>query len=358
MVVLLLAACGRIGFEPRDDARTDGAVAGPATVQTGRAQLVPGTSQIAVTISPVDLEHSLLTFSLSVTDVKPDDVKVTGRFLDESQVQFVRAGSEQTIEIRWTAVSWSGMTVRRGVGGLDNSSTTFTAAIDPPVDVARSFVIATHRDQGNAFGDDEYIDFELTAPDTLVGRNRAQNSVTTTVAWQVVELDAGVVHHGRSTIAPVTTLELATTPSFDPTRAWLVYTSSATGGAPTEAQHYAISGRIVDSTQLAFERAGGDGTALISWSLIELAAGHVEHGSTTFADGELVQTAMPEPVDLARSFVFGGSFGGMGGRTTSIDQGPGPAWVMAELQDSTGLELIRGVSTGTTVAPWSVITLE
>lgn len=356
IVLLLVAACGRVAFDPLVDV-TDGGPPQSATVQTGSAMFVTGTSFIEVPITQVDLEHSLLVFSLAVVDPKPDDIKMTGRFLDTGQLRFERAGSEQGVSVRWTVVTWTGMTVRRGTGGIPNSTTMFTGVVDPPVDVARSFVIGTHRDQGNAFGDDEYVDFELTAPNEIVARNRIQNSVTTSIVWQVVELTAGVVHHGRTMIAPVTTLQLATTPSFDPTRAWLVYTHSASGGAPTEARHHAIGGRIVDGTQLVFERGGGSGTAHISWSLIELAAGTVEHVEATIPDGVGDWSVPIAPVDPAHSFVFGGSFGGTSGRSTSIDPGPGPAWVTGALSTN-ALRLERGISTGTTVSPWSVITLE
>ena len=359
-LVLALAACGRIGFEPPADAPADIALDAlpPAAVLSGTERIPGGTSFIDVTIPAVVLERTLLTFSLSVVSFKPDDIKVTGRFLSPTQFRLERAGSEFAIDVRWSVVSWDGMSVRRGrASGLAGTGPVETIMITPPVDVTRSFVIATHRDQGSAFGDDEFVEFELSAPDKLIARNRIANSTTITLEWQIVELAQGVVRHGTATLPPVVTLAEVAVPTFDPSRAWLVYTHSASGNAPLEAQHQAISGRIVDANRLAFERGGGAGTAFVQWSLIELAGGSVQHGTATVSDGQAITSEPIAPVDPSHSFVFGGSFAGTSGRTTSIDQSPGPAWTLADLQPSS-IDFKRGTVTGTTSMPWSVITLE
>lgn len=354
LVLVVVTGCGRLGFDPTVDAAPDAALR--PTVQTGRARLPQGSRTTEVSIAAVAPERSLLTFSLAVTDEKPDDVKVTGIFLGNSRIEFERSGTEFAVEIRWSVTSWDRMTVRRGEQSFAGVRQ-LTALVEPPVDMARSFAIATHRDAGSLFQDDEYIEVQLLGGTQLFAQSRVVNSNTTRLVWQVVELDAGVVHHGTARLDPVTTLTEVITPSFDPARTWLVYTHSAEGTASLEAQHQAIGGRIVDGTRIAFERGGGSGTAHISWSLVELAAGMVEHGESTFPDAASMIAAPITPVDPTRSFVFGGSFGGTSGRTTSIDPGPGPAWVAAELT-ANDLILQRGISTGTTISPWSVITLE
>lgn len=354
LVLVVAASCGRFSFDPSVDATSDAAVL--PSVQAGRARLAQGSSTLEAVFGSVDLDHSLLTFSLAVVDGKPDDIKVTGTFIATDRIRFEREGTQFAIDIRWTVVTWNRMTVRRGEQAFANSLQ-LTALIDPPVDVARSFAIATHRDSGPVFMNDEYIEVQVVGPTQLLAQTRAANSQTARLAWQVVELDDGVVHHGTALLGPGTTVTEVVIPPVEPGRSWLVYSHSASGNAPPEAQHQAVAGRIVDGTRIAFERGGGAGTAHISWSVVELATGTVERGVASFADGATQVVEAVTLVDPTRAFVFGGSFAGTSGRTTSIDPGPGRAWATAELALTT-LDLRRGISTGTTSFPWSVITLE
>lgn len=358
-IVCTLCACGRIGFDQAGDGGFSADVPpAPNTpmVQTGTLTIQPGMFDDVVEIATVDPAHAMLTLAFASDITAPDDCMVAGQLIAPDKIRFTRDGSEGTVEVRWAVTVWAGLDVQRGTTPIDPLVERVT--LSPPVPLDRSFALATTFQSGSEFNDDDMLQVTLTdLGSTLELAMFDQNNAGLTAEWQVVTIPTARVIHGSGVLIDSVVAISSNLPSaIDPARSLLVYSIVSGTNAPLEIRHRMIAGRIVTPTVLAFERLGGMGTVEVTYSVVELAQGRVQHGQVSFADGDPSLTTPLQTVDPAVAFPYGGAYGGTGGMTA--DAGPGPGTAFAVGTVSPGSIEIRRRGTGTPATiPWSVVEL-
>jgi len=337
----------------------------------GPAAIRADERETTVAIDPVDPTSSILFFNVTHTSHEPGTGLVTGWLADDGQsVTFARNTTQlydtpaqladEEMSIRWTVLQLTGIRVLRAqmILGPDLNS---YVTLPETIDLARSFVIATHNLDGGHFASNDWIRARLEDSQTL-RLSLLQAAEFGVAAWQVVELADGTVEHGDISLsggAPSTTV--TGLPPAAPGESMLLFSQNVHGSNNADAASALVSGRISNNTELVFERFVGwtQATVDISWFRVTWPRMQVQRGMTLFDTGELGHDiTLVDPVEPTRSVsLLAGQM-----RQSMADQADdhvGAGWFTSEVKSAGKvLRLTRGVDDSTAHAYWQVIEFE
>ena len=151
------------------------------------------------------------------------------------------------------------------------------------------------------------------------------------------------IQSGTATIAGGSSSTSVTIAAVDPTKAFLTF---SVRGSNTSPENLSVSGRLSNSTTVAFDRVGTSGNVTIEWSVVEFASGvAVQRGTVTPSSANTNVTIAS--VDLTKSFPL-----------VSMRAGgviyEGEDWVRARFTSDTNLELATNATFGN-VIDWQVV---
>jgi outer membrane protein assembly factor BamB len=327
--------------------------AGIKTVQGGTATMTT-QSTLNVPISSVTLTRSILFFSVAENNVDPSNGQVRGQLTSPTNIQFNRAGTATTVTIRWYVAEFgSSVSVQRGSTAVTANPMNVTIS---PVDLSKTFVLASWLKPGAAYGDDDYLRARLTST-TNLELDPSGGSLDGWADWQVITMANATVQSGDVSFAAGDASKVVAVTAVDTTRTFL--TTTWEGFADGIGVNF-IRGRITSPTQLTFDRGVTGSPVDLTWFLVTLNDGStVQSGNASFASGATTSTVtLSSAVDLAASVAFlsgnqrGGSTPHVG---TSPNDNPGMAWFTADLSGPTSLVLDRGTSGATAQAAWFVV---
>ena len=222
----------------------------------------------------VDDNTSILFFTMQSEDGSPQDAHVIANLFNTTHIEFNRpAANANPVNITtYVAEFSSGVRVYRGRNISDNPE--FFVEIGGTVNTSSSFMVNSGINMsGGIYNTDDFIRVTLRNSTHISLFNTQGSPIALEfVEWQVVEFNGSTVQRDNNLMSSTSNDIRINISSFDLSRSFLLasYHSSAdSGGGPSEE---ATLSRIVNSTQIGFTRAVGDGSnALnISWEVIEL----------------------------------------------------------------------------------------
>ncbi|MGH7313504.1 MAG: PQQ-binding-like beta-propeller repeat protein [Candidatus Rokuibacteriota bacterium] len=328
---------------------------GIKSVQSGTATLTTQAS-LSVPISPVTLARSILFFSVREDNFEPTNGHVRGRLTSGTNIQFNREGTATTTTIEWYVAEFLG-----GVS-VQHGSTNVTAApmnvAISPVNLGKTFVLASWQKPGSTYGNDDVLRARLTSPTNLeLTHDTAGSTLDGTADWQVVSMANASVQRGDLSFLSTDASLTVPVASVDTTKSFVVASWLSYGGAIGA---NFVRGRITSPTQLTFDR-GTTGAALdLTWYLVTLTDGSsVQSGNASFGAAATQVDVSLSAVTLSRSVAFlsgnqrGGStpYAGL-----SPNDNPGVGWFTADMTGTTNLRLTRSVTgSATAEAAWFVV---
>jgi hypothetical protein len=353
------AALARAVWVRREAAATGGDVEQTAA---GAASLDTDDLFVEVPLSPAVVpERSVLFFNIAHPSYEPSDGHVTGQIVSGgSALRFERYGVNGVTapSIRWSVLQHSAFSVQRGSALCPAGLTRIT--LDPPVDLARSFPLATLRISGTNYNFNDWIRATLVDASTLeLTFGNDEENVNAVVEWQVVTLSAqsgAVVSSGTSTLPAGSQLATVALPAPPPPAQSLLFVTHESVDWNAVAAENLIAAELATDGTLVFTREGSAVNAVISWSVLTWDALEVVHQVTTFNAGETRAYAnLPCPARPAAAISLLAAGMRQGRSPFAADDTPGVAWFTTELRDAgCTLVLERGATDDGAYAPWSV----
>ena len=333
LLVLGLAACGRLGFDPTiattGDASEDvlgidapACATGPVveSVNTGILQIGnPGTDNTQPLSVPLD--RTILFVTIRQAEPSP----AYGATLCELIAAGVHCqrwtqGSPYPqsvgIIIRWTTVTFSsGVTVQRGRLTSTASTTAPLTMIDP----LSSFVLLTGAtaNVGASWGSNEFMRARIASPQAveIVPMGAAE-----VIAWQVVSMEGAKVINGTTAIPAGQLDRMATFPAVDLGSSFVLESHNLQTSA-VGANWTMTTADLTDASTVRIRRATSDNGLDAAWSVITVPF-QVVRGATSMGIGQSTQLASATLSPSAVAFGTGQSLLGPSSGSTDL---PGSA---------------------------------
>jgi len=346
-LLVLVAACGRIGFGAEDGL-------GPARVQHGTT-LVSNTESLA-SLEPIDPDAAFLVFGTLADVTEPRTGMVGGQIDSPTELRFTRALAGANVVLAWHAIEWPGIAVQRGLYvplAMESSVLVPIGAVDP----ASTFVVASAYNDSFDFSGNEMVRARLVGTDQLE-LSVVDNGLPNAIAWQVISVPGAQVTVLEGMLANgalATDLTAADTTDRFALASWTA--SDAMGGIGFGA----LSPSITGPTALAVSREAAGEAITFACQLVQLPGAYVQHGTTTIDAGTLAIDVPIDAVVVEHAFAFLG--GNVRGATTPYvgampDDDIGVTWFDAELAAPTTLRLTRAATRqATATASWFVVEL-
>ncbi|MEM3370850.1 MAG: CARDB domain-containing protein [Candidatus Woesearchaeota archaeon] len=151
----------------------------------------------------------------------------------------------------------------------------------------------------------------------------------------------------RKSVVGTTTSITDTMSEVNTSRAFLLFSANVASSTPAV---WEITGRILSSTQVVFERYSGTTSANISWQVIEGSEINVQRGTASFGATQSNTTILIDSVNLNESFII------ITGRTSSTTAGnANMGFFRAMFLNSTAIYIERATTGSTAVAEWQVV---
>ena len=329
-------------------------------VYTGSATMAASTNDTNITLSQsINTSSSFLVFGTNTSSNEPQCFLVAGQITNSTTLRFRREGGvcANAATITWQVAEFrNGVNVQRGTTamGTSTSLTQTLTAINPN----KTFPIISNRNGGTTFGNDDLLRATIQNSTTL-NLSLATASLNNHVSeWQVIEMQGTTVQNGTVATGTTDSEVNITTATINTTRAWLIYSTQGETGTTTNIAQKLFNGKVVNSTQIRYNR-GSTGTAnSISWYLVELPNGtNVQHGVANLSTTTLTENITITIYNHITSIVAGGLFQRGGETTYTGDDNPGTAWAAFNLTNNTGLTITRG-ATGTATANISYFVID
>ncbi len=332
--------------------------------------------QLSVTIPvpEVDPDISLLFFNYTHDGDEPNSGMVSGQLASDGRsVTFERASTllnltvlpaNVTVEIRFAILSLPGIQVFRGVEPLANRATVLVP-LPRPVSLDRSFVLASARNYGHAFSEDDWLPVRLTPDGANLDLSTRDSCCSMVAAWQVAEFPPdfdAVVRTGSAFLDLLTdTVTVTLSPPAIAQNALLLFTSEVTDTVDLTVSfgECAVGGRLVGNDTLVFDRAVASSMFQvdIAWQLVEWSALSVQRGSADFANQDVeVRVSLAPSVDPSRAVSLLPGHQRQGTSPLINDDHAGISWFTTELVDGGATLMIRrGWRGAPATAHWTVV---
>lgn len=328
--------------------------------QTGTATLGAGATTINVTINTITTTRSFMVFSLTVDANTPNAGLVGGQIANGTTLTFTRETVGNAVTINWTVFEFaSGVTVQHGTSTNVGNPTNVTIAA---VNLTRSFVIATGRNDGSAFGSDDSFTANLTTSTNL--QLTAPGSGVTAVHYQVVEYTDAVVQKITGSIAAGATSGTTAITAVNVNKTMLI--SNHTITADIAARDMART-ELASNIQVAYTRTGNAGTLNFVTYVVEFTDNTtVSRGLATFASTAVSQTVAVTASPTSSVAFSQGNMMRQGSTDfpTTGGSGDNMGHVWFTFTITKPLEMVIARATGSTdgnsgaVAPWQLVTFE
>lgn len=321
--------------------------------QAGTLTFTGGGTTAAIPIPLADLSKSFLVFSSTISDADPNDYQVGGIITDANTITFDRSGTAGTVSISWEIFEFeSGVFVQRGSAAVPlstNVDITITC-----VDLSKSFVILSSRNDGTTLGNDDGVTGDLTSATNLRLVTGTAGGPLDEVFWQVIEYQGAVVQKVTGSLTTTSLVSTIPTP-VDVNKTMLISTHLI--GGNSEADDMPRT-ELTATNQITYTRDDNDNTMSILTYVVEfMDQTVVSRGAAAFGlNTTLVDVAIAS--GSSSGVIAPGNYARQGSSSHATDN-TGHCWFTFEITSTTNLRIQRAVGTGSTAnAPWQIVTFE
>lgn len=311
-------------------------------------------SNTTVTITTVDMSKSFLVFSSTLSDTEPDNYQVGGEISDANTITFRRSGTTGTMSISWQIFEFeSGVFVQRG-----STSVPLSTNVDigiSCVDLNKSFVILSGRNDGTTLGNDDGITGNLTSATNLRLLTGTSGGNFDEAFWQVIEYQGAVVQKVTASLTGTSVVSAIPTP-VDVNKTLIISTHLIGGNSVAEDLPRT---ELTATNQITYTRVGSGNTMTFLTYVVEFTDQTiVSRGNRAFGSGVVTQSFAV--TSTSASGVFGsGNYGKQGSTNHSADDNTGHVWFTYNIVTPGTLQIDRAIGTGSTAnAPWQIVTFE
>lgn len=311
-------------------------------------------SNTTVTITTVDMSKSFLVFSSTLSDTEPDNYQVGGEISDANTITFRRSGTTGTMSISWQIFEFeSGVFVQRG-----STSVPLSTNVDigiSCVDLNKSFVILSGRNDGTTLGNDDGITGNLTSATNLRLLTGTSGGNFDEAFWQVIEYQGAVVQKVTASLTGTSVVSAIPTP-VDVNKTLIISTHLIGGNSVAEDLPRT---ELTATNQITYTRVGSGNTMTFLTYVVEFTdQTTVSRGNRAFGSGVVTQSFAV--TSTSASGVFGsGNYGKQGSTNHSADDNTGHVWFTYNIVTPGTLQIDRAIGTGSTAnAPWQIVTFE
>ncbi len=170
------------------------------SVQRGLANLAAATATTPIALgTAVNLASSfaLITERMnSATQTIDEEWTVRAQLTTTTNLQLTRIESGTAVSVAWQVIQIDSAAVQSGATTIAINATVATAALNPPVDTGRTFLVFS-RTGGTAIAGEErryQVTGQITAPNTITFTRAFQNNLANTqidVIWYAVRMTDG-----------------------------------------------------------------------------------------------------------------------------------------------------------------------
>lgn len=295
----------------------------------------------------VDLNASMLLFSMNIDDATTSGVLVAGRFLDNQTLEFVRDNTNGTAEISYQVIEFSsGVSVQRGVTNVNNTTTNVAIS---SVNTSRSFAIVTMYNNGSAYGSDDGVTANISSATNL---QFSCNAAAFTAFWQVVEYDSCSVQKVISTMGGTSVSSTISSVDLNKTMVFSSHRNSGNVNADDLPRT-----ELSNDTTLVHTRVGSASTLNFISYVVEFTDNTtIQRGSLSFASGDQTLSDTITTVDLRSSALsIPGNFGRQGSTAFTTTDNMGYAWFSATFTNDSIINFERANTGATAIATYEVV---
>ncbi|HZY78113.1 MAG TPA: T9SS type A sorting domain-containing protein [Cyclobacteriaceae bacterium] len=304
------------------------------------------------------MSKSFMVFSTSVDDANPTNALIGGEITNATTLTFTRDGGTTSATIKWQVFEFvSGVSVQHGSTGNVGNATDVT--LTSAVNLSKSFVIATERNDGAQFGNDDSFSANLTTTTNL--RLSSPGGSVTSIYWQVVQYDDATVQKISQTLNAGSAFVTATIPVAVNVNKTMVISNHTTSGDITSRDLPRTE--LTNGTTLTFNRAGtGQTMGFVAYVIEFTDQTTVAHGSTSFASTITSTTPAINASLTGSGIIIPGNQARQGTTDFSASDNVGHVWYTAEITKPKEALLQRatasngGNSAGSTT--WQIVTFE
>lgn len=322
-------------------------------VQSGTITMNPSTRTVA--LAAVDPGRSFVLCHNRTNDGDPDQ-RVTCELTNATTLTVTSSQNSPADVVQWYVVEFtSGIAVQRGLANFGNATGTVNVALNPAVDLARSFVLVSERiGTGNEDRDERWTTRARLSTATNLELTRTETNIAVPVAWQVIEMEDAAVQAGLTTLANGSTTVTAGIAAVDLTRTFLVFSRRA-GNVGGREDRYQVRGELTNATTLTFTRTGNTTAVDIAWFAVTLNDGTtVRRGTTTVGAGTAtVNAALTPAIVPNRSFPIISISGGDNNNNTRLDD----TSLTGAITSTTNLQFQRVSTAVPATVAWFVVDL-
>lgn len=338
----------------------------PAFGEGGITRVLSGVTTLTATGTLVPIgatvnnATSVLFFSSRSNINTPDGTHVQGRLFNATHIEFNRPTAAVAMNINWYLAEFDGgVAVTRGrnsIGVANAEASIYTGRV---FNSSATFIVPGGFNQtGTTAGADDLTRFRIINT-THVGLVFQQTGEVTDIAdWQIVEYNGSVVQRGLQTMASGSALlDVNLSTAVNTSRSFMIFSYSISGNFFASG---ALLGRLLNATQVRFERNQTGASADIAWEVIQLPTGSsVQHNFADFNSATTARNIAITSVNTSRAVAFspnsaiaGFSFGA---HNFTADDIMGHGLATFNLTNSTNLELTR-IPTGSNASiSWFVV---
>ncbi len=323
--------------------------AGILQVYQGGAVVGPVDTYIPIG-GVVDTTRSILFFSTREYQGSPSNGEVAATILNSTHIWFIHPAGAVPVNVTWYVAEFGrGLQVQRGL--TQPAATTTYTKLAAPINETASFMVPSgYNNTGTIWGEDDLVRFRIVNSTDIELRTYGATTAGDVAGWQVVEFNGSVVQRGLIDMPSTTRVLLVnlTTP-VNLSRSFIL-ASYGVSGTLTGANSNIIS-KLVNATQIEFNRNGTGISANISWEVVELPVPNtVQYGIADFDTTTTVINATLSTINVSQSVAFASSAPiaglSMGNSSLTGDDNPGAGMFTLNITNSTNLQIMRYASGG------------
>jgi hypothetical protein len=319
--------------------------------QSGTVTLAVGATSVNVTIQTVTMSRTFMVFTVSLNDATPSSSLIGGEITNATQLTFTRDGNATAATIKWQVFEFaSGVTVQHGSTGNVGNPTDVAIT---SVNLAKTFVIASCRNDGSNFGSDDSFTANFQNATSL--RLTAPGSGLTRVYWQVVQYEDANVQRVTATIANGSASNTSAITSVNLAKTMVISNHSI--GDDVNADDMPRT-ELTNATTVTYTRVGTTNAMSFVTYVVEFTDETiVTRGSESFSSGATSGNVAVTASLTGSAIIPPGNQMRQGSTSFATTDNVGHNWFFYEITAVPTLNIQRAVGTGSTaIAPWQLVT--
>ncbi|MCF7865842.1 hypothetical protein K9M18_00200 [Candidatus Woesearchaeota archaeon] len=314
------------------------------TFNIQRGEITGSTTSITDTMNQVNQANSFIILSSKASSTAPNGNQFTPKFDSDTQISFDRY-SAVAGTASWQVIESSDYFVQANTTTLSTSQVATTVNISS-INTDKTIIIPYARaNDASASNNNRGYVYATILNETQIQLNRSSTGAAASVYYQVIEFpETYTVRSG--TLSFTTTSATDTVPQVNTSRSMLFFSYGINGDTGLDANH--IRGKFNSGTQIEFNRVVNQGTAYVSWYVVEFPESFVTQSasSTITADTGVLLT---NPIVLNKTFHVQ-SRASSGGGTTYTN-----AMVKTNLTNTTHIYLDKETTSNINDIDWMLI---